>query len=278
MAKVGLRDVIKTISPPWLQTGTAEKFLYSLGLSMDALLDKLNQGVKARFPKDAPPSALPFIGADRLIPQGILESTSSYTTRLQQAFDAWAFAGMNRGVLAQILGYLTPFAPLVRAVTDPRPINILITANKWDTYLAGASLVGNQTPTNTAVVAMNWNWDGQQLPWRFFVILQSVAPQNFTSTEGTWGDGALWGDTTASWGLSITAAEVSAIRNIIGTFKSAQWCQWIIISFDATLFDPGASADGTHNPNGTWGSWGTNVGGVWVPSRPANGRYCSGIA
>jgi hypothetical protein len=274
MAKVGLRDAMKTASPPWLQTGTAEKFLYSMGLVMDALLDKLNQAVRSRMPgQGATTTTLAYIGADRLIPQGLLEGVPSYQSRLQQAWDSWGFAGMNRGVLQQVLGYLTPFQPLARAVTDPRA-----SLNKWDTYLAGTNLVANPQPTNTAVVAQNWNWDGQNLPWRFFVILQSIAPQNFTGTEGTWGDGDVWGDATKSWGLSIPATEVSSIRNIIGTFKSGQWCQWIIVSFDATLFDPGATADGTHNANGTWGSWGKNVGGVWVPSRPASGRYCSGIA
>lgn len=274
MSKAGLRDAMKSASPPWLRTGIAEKFMYMLGLGMDALLEKLNQAVRSRMPgQGATSTTLAYVGADRLIPQGILEPASSYIVRLQQAWDSWGFAGTNRGVLAEILGYLTPFQPLARAVTDPRS-----SLNKWDTYLAGTNLVSHPQPTNTAVVATNWNWDGQQFPWRFFIILQSISPQNWTGTEGTWGDGAVWGDATASWGLSVTAAEISAIRNIVGTFKSAQWCQWIIVGFDATLFDPGASADGTHNPNGTWGNWGTNVNGVWVPSRPASGRYCSGIA
>lgn len=274
MAKAGLRDAMKTASPLWLQTGVAEKFLYSMGLAMDALLEKLNQAVRSRMPgQGATTTTLAYVGADRLIPQGTIEAVTSYELRLQQAWDSWGFAGTNRGVLQQILGYLSPFQPLVRAVTDPRS-----SLNKWDTYLAGTNLVTTPQPTQTAVVAENWNWDGQQLPWRFFVILQATSPQNFTGTEGTWGDGDVWGDSSKSWGLSISTAEVSTIRSIVGTFKSGQWCQWIIVSFDATLFDPGASADGTHNPDGTWGFWGKNVGGVWVPSRPGSGRYCSGIA
>ena len=273
MSKPGLRDAMKTASPPWFQNGTAERFLYGLGLSMDALCEKMNQASQAHMPTKAPSSTLPFIGADRLIPQGVLEPSSNFALRLQLSFDSWAFAGINRGTLAQILGYLTPFAPMARVVTDPHG-----SLTKWDTYVAGTNLVANPQPTITANVAMNWNWDGTTKPWRFFIVLYSIAPQNFTGTEGTWGDGDVWGDTTKSWGLSIPATEVASIRSIVGTFKSNQWCQWIIVSFDATLFDPGATADGTHNADGTWGSWGKNVGGVWVPSRPANARYCSGIA
>jgi hypothetical protein len=278
MSRAGLRDAMKTSSPPWLQTGTAEKFMYTMGLSQDVLLEKLNQAMQAHMPGKGTATALPYVGADRLIPQGILEPATSYAARLQQAFESWAQAGSNRGVMTQILGYLTPFAPQTRCVSDPRnaPSSPM---NAWYTYLAGTSFAKGAVWPNYALVPQNWNWDGQQLPWRFFVILFSVAPQNFTAGEGTWGDGAVWGDTSASWGLSIPAAEISAIRNqVIGTFKSAQWCQWIVISFDNSLFDPGATADGTHNPNGTWGSWGTLVNGVWVPSRPASGRYCSGIA
>jgi len=276
MSKPGLRDAIKAISPPWLQTGTAEKFLYTHGAVMDALCEKMNQAIHAHMPTYAPPSALPFIGADRLIPQGFLEPNANYYTRLQQAFDSWARAGSDRSVMQQVLGYLTPVAPQMRCVTDPRT-SPAPAINGWNTYLAGTNLVTNPMAPITAVVAENWNWDGQFLPWRFFLIIFSVAPNVIASGEGTWGDGALWGDASASWGLSVPASEISSIRGIVATFKS-QWCQWIIISFDNTLFDPGAAADGTHNPNGTWGFWGHLVAGVWVPSRPANARYCSGVA
>lgn len=275
MSNPGLRDAIKTASPPWLQTGIGEKFLYMLGLSMDALLEKMNQASKAHMPGQGTTTALPYIGADRLIPQGILEPNASYTVRLQQAFDSWAHAGSNRGVLSQILGYLTPLTPMVRAVADFRLVGGT-NKSKWDTYLAGTS-IATQPPPQTALVG-NWNWDNASMPWRFWIILFSVAPNAFSSTEGTWGDGDVWGNATKSWGLSVPASEIASIRSILRTFKSEQWCQWLIVSFDATLFDPGAASDDVHNPAGTWKYWGKNVGGVWVASRPANARYCDGAA
>ena len=61
MAKPGIRDMIKAISPPWLQSGVGEKLMYSMGLAVDALLEKMNQGMKLHLPGYGDFSALPGI-------------------------------------------------------------------------------------------------------------------------------------------------------------------------------------------------------------------------
>jgi hypothetical protein len=84
-----------------------------------------------------------------------------------------------------------------------------------------------------------------------------------------WGSGAAWGVTeSANVGRSILM--------IAGQWKGAQtWIRSLIVSFDASLFDPVGNA--SVNPDGTFGKWSKVVNNVYVPSRFANARYCDGV-
>jgi len=59
------RDIIKLLSPPWLATGVAEKYMYAIGLGVDLLCEKLNEAMRAHMPGEGTYTALPYIGADR---------------------------------------------------------------------------------------------------------------------------------------------------------------------------------------------------------------------
>lgn len=359
-----LRDAIKTaLSPPWLSGGIAEKYIYNFGLALDAILDKLNQGMVAHIPTYGDASALPLIAKDRLIPQGFFESQVAFAQRLKTAYDDWQVAGDPRSVLRQVLGMLSPFTPMARTVTE---------WSVWNWFPQGATTSSFfQYVTYKALgTPQNWVWDNStpNLWWRFWTILYTpsvtttgtaiqiggavaaatnAAPIQITTTtphglqsgasvtitdvhgntaangtfvitvidalnftlngstgngayttggrvssanawaagEGTYGDGDVFeaadstGNTQKSIGLSIPSSQVASIRSAIGQWKGAHsWCRWIIVSFDQTLFDPSkvGSAGGV-NPDPFWGTWSKNVGGVMVPSRAANARYCDGI-
>lgn len=266
----GIRDYVYDISPPWLQNIIANKLLYVPGLGIDLLLEKRDQGGLIGMPGYGDPSGLPYIGGDRSIGRGLNESDASYAARLQQAWDDWGFAGSPRAVLRQTLTYVLPFQPEALTVND---------SGNWDKYLALADTA--QPPSHSLVSPTNWNWDGHTKWWRCFLIMFAVSPQNFTNDEGTWGDGALWGDTMSSWGLSIPASEVQSIRSILAQWKAQQsWFPWIIISFDATWFQPYLPVADPKLPDGHWGRWGkvVTVGGarVMVQSRSNVARYCDG--
>lgn len=97
--------------------------------------------------------------------------------------------------------------------------------------------------------------------------------------------------TTISWGLNCTPSTIISIRQIVKTWKSSgTYYPHIIIAFDASNGAAGSayspnSSEGAGNPDGTFGSQGENVGGVWVPTRIIPGNplkpylwdcYCQG--
>jgi hypothetical protein len=94
---------------------------------------------------------------------------------------------------------------------------------------------------------------------------------------------------TIAWGLvskvGTAAGTIQSIRALVKTWKSAgTYYPNIIVSFDSgngaagNAYSPN-SATGSGNPDGSFGSPGKNVGGVWVPTRTISSLfdcYCQG--
>jgi len=272
MSALGIRDLVQAISPTWLAgiqgvaAGVGQRLLYDFGLMSDVVLEKLNQGVKARMPTECDPSALALIGADRSIPQGPNEPDNSYRVRLRRSFETWQKAGSDQSVLIQLLGYLSPNTPQVTIVND---------TSTWQTYRANA----DPASAPFTVKSNNWTWDyrtQQKNWWQEWVIFYSATGP--WTNEGTWGDGQLWGD-GGTWGSTATEQDVTAIRQqIVKLWKGAHASvQWIIVSFDTTLFDPAQSAGGGVNPDNNFGHWSKLVSGVQVPARFDTAIYWDGV-
>lgn len=264
----GLRDTIKEISPTWLQTEQAEKFLYLCGVLHDMLVEKAQEAQLARMPTRCDPSALPLLGDDRQIIRGIGESDMGYGERLSRAFDSWRLAGLPMGVMAEVIAYLST-GPKMRHVSN---------TSVWDSFAAGADTT--QPPEHVKASPANWDWDGDAtLWWRVWAIIYSVGGYAWCGPAPRFGTpGVKIGDKSISIGLNIPATEVETIRGLIATWKAEHaWVRWIIISFDETLFDPAQPSGGSVNPDGNWGRWSRVVGGQAVPARAANARYCDGI-
>lgn len=87
------------------------------------------------------------------------------------------------------------------------------------------------------------------------------------------------------WGLDVSPNVIGSIRALVKTWKSAStYYPNIIVAFDCgnltagNAFSP-YSSPGSGNPDGSFGSVGKNVGGVWVPSRKVSSNfdaYCQG--
>ncbi len=272
----GLRDIIKNVSPPWKRTGIFEKLDYSMALILDMLIEKVSQSVAARIPtKTFTPTSLPFIGADRLISQGFVESSDNYAIRLQRAYDDWLHAGSARGMISQILGFLSPAAPRVETVSQ---------TCFWD-YVSV-----NSTPSTIPSIYLstiyNWIWDANVTRfWRGWVIIGNTDWVTTGPVYGTFAaTGARWGDGSRSWGLSVSSSIISSIRSIIGLWKyQGASCHQIIVAFSPTEFNPlAAPGDPNNASDGLWGQWHkitTDADGVRVAvrARSSNGRYCTGI-
>ena len=169
------RDTWPALAPEWLTTGFAEKYMYTLELQRDILLDKMNQAIKIRWPGQGDASQLPYLAHDRQIFQGPNEPVDQFIQRLIGAFDAWGRAGSRVSVLEQLQAYLlgtypnrTKQLPQAAIVGGSYP-----TVTQWDVIdvnTPSIALAGG-FPAKTTVMPSNFNWDGKSVPWRSWLIL-----------------------------------------------------------------------------------------------------------
>lgn len=269
--------------PSWLSSGEGELVAYSITTVVDAFLERIDQGTKARFPSLAPLDALSEIGRDRQIRRGFDEPADSYRVRLLRWLDDWKRAGSPYAVIMQLRGYFTPRLDTMRIVSNSSRWHSIVSgdASEYENILLQNGNLGDP-PVG------NWNWDGNRTnpatpgPWsRFWMLLY---PDGLWDIEGDWDDGiSTWGD-GGSWGTTATLEQVSAIRSIVAQWKGAHArCPWIVVAFDAALFEPTDPAGSATQPDGTWGTWHKLVpigdpptGWSAVASRSPDARYWSG--
>lgn len=234
------RDVVKQLSPPWLAQGIAEKILYAIGLSGDAVAEKMNQAMRARMPGTsiidgttlAPPSALSLLGADRVMGQGPNESNADFAVRLQKAFDTWQHAGSSRAILQQVLGYV---ATPANVQSGQVPIGAIVgssasgTYAHWDVFYNTNDT--SKQPHHRIVSSSNWNWDGTYTWWQSFLVL--YFPIVLSTTTGTTASitsfsggfatlSGITGVTTSSVGQFVVVSGASNSANN-GTFQISQY-------------------------------------------------------
>ncbi len=271
----GIRDFLAAISPPWLfaavgdLTAVAGKYVYAMGLADDALIQKQQWGQEAHMPTVCDPTALPLIGDDRVILRGFAEGDDAYRVRLQRAFETWQHAGSSRSDIGALLGYLTPFAPIMRIVSN---------GGNWDFTPAGAT--PDTIPTHLRVVPTNWHWDGgayadaASLWFRSWVI---VGTGVWVKNDPIGTPGRKFGDRIGTIGCNATRNQVRSVQALVKTWKSAHtYVPWIILSFDDTWFSPWLPPGDAKLPDGLWGPWHKVVGGVAVRSRTSNAAYWDG--
>lgn len=164
------KDAESKKAPPWLRGANGKKILEETGAEKDVQVDRARQSVLADFPDQGPADAVPFIGSDRALPQGvnlagaITETTTpDYRERLRTAWDSiegWSFAGSFPAVLRALArgGFPTGLASGA----------ILIQRTKRYAYLTGNSASG----TVTFGTHVGWSWDEKPARyWNQFGIL-----------------------------------------------------------------------------------------------------------
>lgn len=102
------RDTMRRISPPWLQNGNAERYLYAMAVQVDVLGEALIASLKLRFPGLYSEESLPLIGRERRIARGPNEPAASYATRLLRWLDDHQRRGGPHAMLAQLYAYYAP--------------------------------------------------------------------------------------------------------------------------------------------------------------------------
>lgn len=281
MASGGIRTFLTTLAHRPFADEIAQKYLFNAGVGADAILQKLDEGIHARMIDDAPITVLPFLGSDRQVLRGLTESDESYRARVRRVLNDYQVSGNAWAVLGQVLGYVLADRPAALTVSTSydRATGVPV-ESVWNYYAAGDDT--SKPPRHLYDGTGNWNWD-QLTPttgswgwWRWYLVLQAVAPNNWIGPAPKWGGtGVKWGGYSGSWGVNRTSFVGKSLKIIVGQFKALR-CDWMIISFDASLFDP-AGAAGVENPDGYYGRWSKVVNGVYVRSRNANARYFEGM-
>ncbi|HUB09472.1 MAG TPA: hypothetical protein VMB50_20880 [Myxococcales bacterium] len=207
------------IAPRFLSGAYGAAWLAAHGQQKDFLVDRAKQAIKARLPGLGPLDALAAIGLERGIAQGPTESSSSYATRLRQAWQAWATAGSAWGILLQLaaMGYASAYVVYPNGrqygpssgvtVTNPPA---LLKGPVW----AMSSEDGQADGLNDHIARM----------WNRSLLLFSPAPASWSGSPPSPGSG--WSDelntlraVLTSWGAGHAAKEGIAVA--VGTSGGA---------------------------------------------------------
>lgn len=111
-----LRDLIRRLSPSWLQGLNGYPLLYSFALVMDAFLDAAFAAAKHRFPGYYSAESLPLIGAERQMRRGLFETDSSYAIRLRRWWSVARGRGNPYELLEQLRAFHLPEIPEIQVV------------------------------------------------------------------------------------------------------------------------------------------------------------------
>lgn len=279
------RELVRRLGPGWLvkdrlpdnapveQKEVDSRVLWAISLIMDAQLQRLRDGILARYPgpagakpgtPGAPDDALSLIGRDRLIRRGPIEPADHYVARMNGYLDyhhvrgnAWAMLGQVQGILA------------------PRAVKVALVNEHGNFYTI------DEDGTRRRDKYSAWDWDGSLLTdaWaRFWVIVYSEDGTPFQPGP-TWGSASLWGGAWGTpgytWGSTATPEDVFGVHQVIvDSMMAGSRCVSVVLSFDDSDFDPAAAAPPL--PDGTWGPEYKLVAGVQVPNRNPDGRYWKG--
>jgi hypothetical protein len=175
------RDRWYSYAPEWLTEGNAERYMYTLQLCTDLLLEKMNQAMRIRIPGQGDVSQLPYLAFDRQLLQGPAEPDAQFTARLSAAFSSWNRAGSRISVLEQLQAYMTGLQPGVPAALPQIAIvgGCYPTVSTWDVVSGSTPSIAldGGVPAKTTALPANFNWDGQSIPWRAWLVLyESLVP------------------------------------------------------------------------------------------------------
>lgn len=227
-------ESIRAVAVAWLKGPVADALLTAPATMLNAWADWATAGVRQRYPSEASPEALGYIGNDRNLERGPAQTDPGYAAQLRKAFDTWRVAGNASTILRQLAAYFTGLAtPPLRAVSD---------SAVWHEYV-----YATDTATKT-IVGTNWTWDaftGTRW-WRGWIIIDSSSAP-WTIDE--WDNNSFWGD-GGTWGTNATFEEVVSVLRVVNKWKPAHVHNvYVIVTFDASLLERTDASP--PNPNGT---------------------------
>lgn len=115
------QDFDVQVSPAWLQVGENKEFVEGLAEVKDLIIKRLYDVVLARYPSQAPDSALGVIGRDRKLTSFDGESLDAFRARLSAAFEWWSRSGTPNGLIRalELAGYTATIGEHHTDITIP---------------------------------------------------------------------------------------------------------------------------------------------------------------
>lgn len=240
MASLTFRDLLKTVSPRWLQRayGIAHKILYSWGVHVDAVGDAAIYGVRRRFPGYDSYDQMALIGRDRKVRRGISEADEVYAARCNRWLDDHLTRGNPYSMLEQLGAHYA---------ANPFPMALVTRAGVsyyWDpaTKTISRGFVPGFAPDSSPELWARW--------WLYFFW-----PDPITSTD-TWGSGGVWGD-GGVWGSDFTGVEIQDLRLIPTEWNAAHCTGTLTLYGSGDVW--GVPPGGTWGDPGVWGSDGNSL-------------------
>lgn len=254
--------------PDWITSdkGDGPAVWTALSLLLDGYMQRVYEGIYARYPTHAPADALGYIGADRRIIRGVGETREGYVARLL----GWLtqFSHLTRG---------SPFALLeqVRAYCGGDGIRVRLVDRRGNWYT-----IDRDGAKSYLLDQGNWLWD--PIPaspdWARMWLIIYPSYDDETAVYKPWGKAAKLG---GSWkldgshvlGTDSKPEEIKALRQIVEDWKGAgKRVEWIIYSFQDDAFDPTAP----EVDDGLWYLWGTPTTDMIPKRRPPDAIYIKG--
>lgn len=256
-ADLRFRDLFRRYLPPWLAERVTRgktvgyRFLWTIVAPLDAAAEVLFQGLRSWLPGLGTPTALPLIGRSRGFIRNQTESEADFGERLTKWLDVWPEAGWEERSARMVHEFLAS-RPRVRVVTRD---------GRWTTIETDGSVTRVNAP---------WDWDSvshperndPDEPWWSDLWMIVYMPEQWPLRPGTLAE--LVGDDGFAIGHMARHEEIDAVKGLLSQWKSAH-SRWraVIFTTDVDRFDPAVPAS---KPDGTWGAWGMNDGGSYVPS------------
>lgn len=231
---LNFRELVATITPPWLRRKNGGGLLYAIALQLDVLVELVTAAVKIRFPGVYSAESLPLLSRERRIRQGLGESSASFSARLNTFLETHRDRGGPYPLLEQI------HARYKYSVNGPFPVHLVYTSGARFDMASDGTITRNAASFSTGLGPEEWaHW------WLVYEWPTTIA------NDGLWGDPGVWGD-GGVWGSELTGAEVTDLRLIPTEWNNAH-CKGHLVVL---------------SPNqALWGIpeeiWGLTVGGTW---------------
>jgi len=250
------RRLAPLLLPWWMYAGAGGKIVHAVASLVDVHVQKLREGLSARFPRRAGPSALALIGRYRLIPRGRSETDAHYAERLVawRGRNGHLTRGGSFALLEQIWHYWGGL-------------------NTWTTDVNQNYRYRLANGTEGFVYGQTWEWDGfVSTEWGRLWVGVDLA--GIATATPAYGSSELWGGSVESPSYPIGVAGVTredfaAMRRL--TRGPHRWipagvqAEWLIVTLDSSFLTADA----------TYGRWSKVTTGTAVAARDADYRYVS---